>query len=221
MVALSQTTIRKRLFIYLIISVSVLFTLISLVLSPIISTVSSNIIYKNTLLPDVLILLTDILNLIALSVCSAIIIYSIVKLGMSASSTLIVTYITAVFLKYSVDMAISYLLFNTIDISVITSYVVAFLIDFLIILLIAFFSYRASRKGKSMMVTAIISAILLSLFKVVSRVIYDISYGAPTDLTDFLWMVIYYTSDILVGVAFAGISLVIFKFLNKKKKTAD
>ncbi len=37
----------------------------------------------------------------------------------------------------------------------------------------------------------------LTLLKIGSRVIYDVSYGAPSSLPDFLWMVFYYTVDIL------------------------
>ncbi|MBE6552731.1 MAG: hypothetical protein E7666_00150 [Ruminococcaceae bacterium] len=37
----------------------------------------------------------------------------------------------------------------------------------------------------------------LSLLKMISRIIYDVSYGAPGSLPDLLWMVFYYTVDIL------------------------
>ena len=217
MASLSETKMRKRLFLYLVIAASVLFALISLVLSPMISIVSSNVVYSYTLLPDVLILLTDMLNLFALSVCCTIIIYSVMKFGMAASSSVLIAYIFAVFLKYSADMAISYLLFHTLDLSVIMSYVAAFLVDLFIVLIITFIAYRANRRGTAMKNATITAGVVVSLSKVLSRVVYDIQYGAPVDFTDLLWMIVYYLSDIIVGVIFVLISMLIFKHLAKKE----
>ena len=41
---------------------------------------------------------------------------------------------------------------------------------------------------------------LLCAFRVSGRMIYDFNYGAPTELTDALWMILYYTVDILIGI---------------------
>ena len=217
MTAQNDKNIKKKLFWNLLITATVLFTIISLVLSPIISVISNNIVYAYTLLPDVLILLTDILNLIALSVCSAIIIYSITKFGMQASSSLLTVYVSAFFLKYSADMLVSYLILHTLDASVIISYAMAFLIDLILILIIAFIAYRAYRSESTRKKVAVTSAIIVSLSKVLSRIIYDISYGAPTDLSDLIWMIVYYLSDLLVGAIFVLISMHVFKHLTKKE----
>lgn len=45
------------------------------------------------------------------------------------------------------------------------------------------------------------SGALVSVYKIVSRVIYDVSYGAPTSVADALWMLVYYLTDIFVGFA--------------------
>lgn len=47
---------------------------------------------------------------------------------------------------------------------------------------------------------AFFSVILLVAFRVIGRLIYDFHYGAPTDLTDALWMALYYSADVLIGV---------------------
>lgn len=208
---------KKRLSAYLLVTSAVTFALISLVFSPITSILSNNIVYAYTLLPDILIFFTDLLNLLALSGCFSIIIYSVLKLGMTSSASLIVTYISAVFLKYTADMTVSYLLFNSIDPSVIMSYAASFIVDFIIVLIIAFIAYSSHRKGTSPKITAVRSGIVISLSKVIARVIYDISYGPPEDLTDLLWMITYYLSDMLVGVIFVLLSLLIFKYLSKKE----
>ena len=48
--------------------------------------------------------------------------------------------------------------------------------------------------------------------QLISRVIYDISYGAPTSIIDLLWMIVSYTSD--VANLFIGY-LVIVLLLNR------
>ncbi len=42
---------------------------------------------------------------------------------------------------------------------------------------------------------------IVALFKVISRAIYDISYGMPTSITDAFWMIIYYLWDLFIGFA--------------------
>ena len=216
MMYLTYTGLKKKLFLYLLVTASILYSLISLVLSPITLSVSSNVVYSYTVLPDILILLTDVLNLIALSVCSAIIIYSIVKLGMTSSTSLIATYVAAVFLKYTADMVISYLLLKSVEPSLITSYAAAFLIDLILTLIIAFIAYSVHRKKEAFKAAAVKSGVVVALSKIFSRAIYDISYGPPADLSDFLWMILYYLFDIIVGVIFILISMLIFKHLTKK-----
>lgn len=48
---------------------------------------------------------------------------------------------------------------------------------------------------------ALVSGITITGFKIVARLIYDISYGWPTSVVDGLWMVIYYMIDIFAGFA--------------------
>lgn len=48
--------------------------------------------------------------------------------------------------------------------------------------------------------SALYTGLTLSVFKIVSRIIYDISYGAPDSLTQVFWMIFYYIADIVVGL---------------------
>ena len=48
---------------------------------------------------------------------------------------------------------------------------------------------------------ALWSGAVIAAFKIISRLIYDISYGWPTSLADGLWMFIYYMLDVVVGFA--------------------
>jgi hypothetical protein len=40
--------------------------------------------------------------------------------------------------------------------------------------------------------------IVLSAIKIVTRLLYDISYGTPSSLVEILWMVFYYSLDMLI-----------------------
>lgn len=66
------------------------------------------------------------------------------------------------------------------------------------------------------------SAVKMSLLvfgiKVLSRVLNDISYGAPTSFGEVLIMLVYYLSDILCGIIAYVIALLIFSFLYERLK---
>ncbi len=47
---------------------------------------------------------------------------------------------------------------------------------------------------------ALASAAVLVVFRLIGRLIYDFHYGAPTDIIDALWIVLYYSADVLIGV---------------------
>ena len=44
------------------------------------------------------------------------------------------------------------------------------------------------------------SAICVSIVRVIGRLVFDLMVGPPADLTDALWMVCYYSVDVLIGV---------------------
>jgi len=48
---------------------------------------------------------------------------------------------------------------------------------------------------------ALAGGAVVALLKMVSRLIYDISYGLPTSVADALWIAVYYLLDIFVGFA--------------------
>ena len=76
-------------------------------------------------------------------------------------------------------------------------------------------------RGNPLQVCALKIGILLSSAKILSRIIFDLYYGAPTSLSETLIMVIYYLSDILIGVLVYATMLWIFALLYKKKANKD
>ncbi len=66
-------------------------------------------------------------------------------------------------------------------------------------------------KNNALHRTAVWYGVIPAAVQMLSRIIYDISYGAPTSGIDLMWMIVYYVSDILC--AFIGY-LVILLLLN-------
>lgn len=217
---LADNSTRKKLFLYLLISITVLFSLISLVLSPLYTVATSNIAYMYSLLPSIILILTDMLNFLAMVISFSIIVYTIIKFGMRTSSSFVLTYIIACFLKYTLDMLLSYLILKRVDVYTIVNSVGAFFIDLLLIFIAAFIAYARYKKDRSLKSAAIGCSILVATSKVISRAIYDISMGPPTDVTDLIWMIVSYASDLIIGVIFLIFTFLIFNFL-KKKETAE
>ncbi len=72
-------------------------------------------------------------------------------------------------------------------------------------------------KQNPLQVCALKVGILLSAVKIISRIIFDLYIGAPTGVVDLLVMIIYYLSDILIGVVVYAAMLAIFSRLAKKE----
>ena len=64
-------------------------------------------------------------------------------------------------------------------------------------------------------------AIVLSGIKVLSRLVYDIDYGAPADVKEFFIMVVYYLSDLFLAVIFYVLSILVLNKLFKHKQKKD
>ena len=63
--------------------------------------------------------------------------------------------------------------------------------------------------------------VLLSALKVLSRLIFDIGYGAPTDIWEVLLMLVYYLSDLLIGVIFYVLSVLFLTRLFRRYGESD
>jgi hypothetical protein len=63
---------------------------------------------------------------------------------------------------------------------------------------------------------SLLTGILLASIKVLTRVVYDIGYGAPTSILDLLRMIVYYLSDVLICVVIYLVSLLLIMYFDKK-----
>lgn len=66
--------------------------------------------------------------------------------------------------------------------------------------------------------SAALTGILLSATKILTRIRFDIAYGAPSGVADTIWMIAYYISDLLIVALVYAASLLLFAFLEKKTK---
>ena len=201
---LQQKQTKKMLVWRLVVSLSIIYGVTCFLLSPLHSVFSVSSIYKYTILPEVTNFLIGLLNLLSFGVAFSVIAYSIEKLKISESAPLIVVYICASFLKYTVNMLLHLLLFRSISAEDIFMALVSFVADCFIVMLIATIAHRFTKNDHPtpFVSTAIRACILMAAIRVVSRLIYDITpYGLmPQDLTDFLWMLLYYSLDVVGGI---------------------
>ncbi len=244
---------RKRLLLTLLISSAVFLVLSSLILTPLYIYTCSDVVYLKTVLPEILEIIIDIVDVAAYAVCFATIIYSIFKFSFKKSTGLIFIYCGYVFLKYLVNLVISSVVdgvFSPSDIIYVVIYFALDIIIFSIILLISniflrrYYERRATVEkanntlGKKtdsvydelfavkkffspknpLQCAALVTGMILSAAKLLSRIRYDIFYGAPTSLADGMWMLTYYVSDILIALIVYAISVYMFAHFEGKEQ---
>lgn len=77
-------------------------------------------------------------------------------------------------------------------------------------------------KNDPVQMTAMISAAIFMFLKIVSRLIYDINYGAPDNASQIIQMIIGYTSDVIGGILiYAFVLLFCAYFIKLVRKPAQ
>ncbi len=69
--------------------------------------------------------------------------------------------------------------------------------------------------------SALKSSLLILLIKIITRIINDVTYGAPTSAGEVLLMVVYYLSDVVYGAVAYGIIVLTMVVLYEKLKKKD
>jgi hypothetical protein len=64
--------------------------------------------------------------------------------------------------------------------------------------------------------SALVMGAIMGGVHMLTRIIYDLFYGLPTSLSDAMWMVTYYLSDVVSGFIMYTVALFIFMRLNSK-----
>ena len=208
------TNFKKKMRRNIAITALVFFSLY-LALSIVYDLVYSNIVLSITLLPTVISAAVSICDIATYAVCFSLLLYSIYLTGVKASLSLVYIYCGALLAKQLANIALHILVFKTAP--YITDYVYVLMIWGLEVILATAVVFvikisLAKQEGKTveftklfstanpLQVTSLAIAILLSATKLVQRLIYDFSYGAPTGISEILWMLSAYLSDILIFV---------------------
>ena len=170
------------------------------------------------------------------AVCFSAFIYSVDKLGTKHSFALVVTYCVAVLLRYIANVIVQTFLDGVFpsfrDLSPASWGCLFDILIALAVILIAHLCFKNIGKNKAknaclpfeklyessnpLQKASLLTGILLASIKVLTRVIYDIGYGAPTSILDLLRMIVYYLSDVLICVIIYLASLLLIMYFDKK-----
>lgn len=246
--------IKKIVFRYVIISALVFWGLSSLIFSPLYVLTSSNVLYRNTNLPELFDLLIQVCDILMYSVGLSSVIYSIYRFKISNSVSLIMTYCCASFIRYTVNIVMTIVFDGSISVSedIVVS-MIYFALDALVVFVISLIASTICKrfydnalatekannilgirnesvrsqifpfksiysKANPLQSSALVAGIILAALKIFSRLLYDIYIGLPTSLSDMVWMIVYYVSDVLICAIVYLVSLLIFTKIDKKEE---
>ena len=246
--------ISKRLLRTLVATAALLFSLYCFILAPLYTYMSADVLFSVTVIPEIIKIIMDIIDVLSYSLCFSTIIYSIYKFSLSGSVRLMIVYCAAVLLKYAANVGATFIFDGKVSLETASYVVVYFTLDAAILLTVAliaagiFKKYKENRAylkkannalgkatpsvedelfgGSKLFVrsnplhrSALWTGIILSLIKILSRLLFDIAYGAPSSAADALWMITYYISDILITVIVYAISLYLFTHFHSKEQS--
>ncbi len=211
---------------------SLIFSAIYIVLCAAYNLILSDIVYSASVLPIAVELLVALCDLCAYGVCFSILIYSIYRSGVKSSMPILLIYSGVLLIENLLNITLEHVIFGTgWQIDGLIYVLIIWLFEVLLalaVLLIARFSLKNKKdkditfnklysKENPLQLAALIVALLISAIKVISRLIFDIGYGAPADIVDLLWMLAAYSSDIISG----GIVYIVSIFAAKKLYNKD
>lgn len=137
---------KKRLSMTLICSTAILFSLTSFVLAPLYTYTCSDVIFSVTVLPEIIEIIMDIIDVVTYAICLSTIIYSIFKFSFKGSLHLGAIYCTAVFLKYTANLVLTFIFDGTIGFNDFLYVIIYFIMDEIVLLLVSALSSSFIRK---------------------------------------------------------------------------
>ena len=245
----------KKISLTLIVCAAVFFSAQAFILNPLYVYTSSDVLFSNTPLPEIIGILNDISYPLGYALCFAAVTYSIFKFSFARSKRPIIILSLAFFLRYVANYIIASITdggFRFSDIP--SSVLLPFGLDMLLFAIICAIVYTRIKNyykdyvlmqkanitlgNKTPSVhedvfvdqkiislknplhySAALTGAVLAITKILTRIRFDLSVGAPTTLADTIWMIAYYLSDIMIAALVYAASLLIFSYL--ERKTAD
>ena len=213
------------------------FLLIELALTPLYIYVCSDITTSATPIPYVLDIILKLADVTVFAVCYSIIIYGAISLEKKKAMSFFGVYVAATLIRRLLSLGASYLSNGFIDENDIFNVCVYFSLELVQVLAVLVISLIISKKHllgdvsaqscelskafdkrNPLQISMLSAAIVISAIKILMRIYYDISFGAPDGIDEIFVMLAYYLSDVLVGVVFYVISYFFVSYLQRKYK---
>lgn len=195
------------------------------VLAPAYTAVCNDILYIDTLWPDIIELAREAVDIVCFAIICAVFLYGCISLPSEFAR--IYLWVTAVCLfRYLLGVVLSWI-FDGFPVSVNIAFLyigealLYFIFDMLqitAIVLLSRFALRGGKTQKNIRLGAVFGGGVISAVRIFMRIRYDVFYGAPESAVDLMWMVAYYTSDLLFGALVCLLALLVAnRFLREKK----
>ena len=235
---------KKKLTVQLAVWLFVIALFYAAVCTPISRVVASDILLADTVVPLIIDVLGLLCNYLFYWAAFAFLLYAVFRLEIKNSIPLLAVYAGAVVFRYLANQIADFCVFGFPSVNDFFSlYLPYCLIDMLLdlaqiavaVLLILCLKKRAANAQtavfeelpvtklfdykKTVLRAGVLLGIIPATAQLISRVIYDIWYGAPTGLADLLWMIVSYLSDLaFVLIGYAVIVLFLNRFCLSEKK---
>jgi hypothetical protein len=228
MIGIGNSAAFKRLSAFLIIICGGLFVLSSVVLKPLYIFFISDVVWSGTFLVNLLEVTLDLFELLAYSTSFAVVIYSVLLSDDARGvKVLIAEFMLLAFVRRILDIVMTIVIYGALEAIDIVSVLFALAMEFIQIFIvyiiavsllkkeiIAFLpAKKIYSKKNALQVSALCAGGILSAVKIVSRIIYDIDYGAPESLIEVCSMVLFYSLDVLVAIISYVIIIVVLAMI--------
>lgn len=213
--------------------------LIVFCLGPLDMVFTADAVYRETAIPVIFDAAIDIIQIASFTVAYAVIFYSAYAFGSARIKNQVILFLSSVILLYVGNVVMTFVTERYFD-PVLLYYVAGsilleaamhgIVIGFGVHISRAEASERKADKNEGFIAFrsassrfSLISALLVAGGKLLSRVIYDVQIGEPQSRAEIIEMIIYYASDILIGLAVYFImSYILVSFYGRgQKEKAD
>lgn len=183
------------------------------VICPLLVEFGTNVLYMDTILVPLFDLLADLCEMAVIYICLTFILETLFRQGFRRAMPVVLVYVAAFVFGAAANLVMDLVAIGTgfdyfLFISFALGSVLLQLLQLVMILLIALPFSVGQRKvpqpdtilphGNRLQLAALCGAAVTALFRVIGRVITDVSYGAPTSAGEVGFMVLGYASDLLI-----------------------
>ena len=194
--------------------------------------VTSDAVYAMTFLPIAINQLMMFCDFLTYGVCFSVFIYSIYAKGVKKSLPLTFIYGVILLAEKLIATNTEHLIYGTgWDIDGLILVLLIWLLEMLLVLAVVLIGYFCLRNKKQIRMdfdklyskenalqrSALILSLVISIPTIISRIIDDIIIGAPSDITEFLWIIVMYLSHIASGAIIYIVSVFVMKRLYKSE----